>query len=299
MSLRETRRVVVQADHEAVGAAAAAPVLPPQRSDRATYGGYPVELGRPGRSCGKSTPGGEVGVGRVGALRGRLRCLSHGSGHLRERFAGASRCSPGGQQPEQLLPGPHALAQPRDPQELVGRVQQSRRRSRTRRTASWRRASPRTGGRRQRAGDAGLSSTSWPGYTSSSAAGPPGSPGGRRAIVYAGTRASARPHLDAHAVRRRARRRGRRSRRPRGRVLPGHQAAGHVGDGPVRDHGVLPAAGDAVDLERRPRPQPLERADPARRAPRPARGRRGTRSRRTASRRSRGGARRPSSGMPS
>ena len=84
------------------------------------------------------------------------------------------------------------------------------------------------------------------------------------------------------------------------RVLAGHQAAGHVGHRDVRDHGVLPAAVHAVDLQRRPLPEPLQRAVPGL-AVRlgQAEGARGTPSRRTGQRRSRGGAAAVSSGMPS
>jgi hypothetical protein len=45
-------------------------------------------------------------------------------------------------------------------------------------------------------------------------------------------------------------------------ILAGDQAAGHVSHAEVRDHRVLPTARHAVDLERRPFPQSLERAEP-------------------------------------
>src|ERR1700728_4277028 len=63
---------------------------------------------------------------------------------------------PGGQQPPQLLPGPHALAQPADPQVLVGGVQLlvgGREREEQRLDPEYLLEER---GRRERAGDAGL-----------------------------------------------------------------------------------------------------------------------------------------------
>jgi hypothetical protein len=167
---------------------------------------------------------------------------------------------PGGQQPPELLPGPHPLAQAADAHELVGRVQLLVG-GREREEQGLDPEHPlEQGGGRERAGDAGLEHL-LARVDRLQRGG--GRPDGR---VAGGDGVGRHPgrvgcHLDPHA------RRGLRGDVGDDRlddvvgVLAGDQPGRDVANGDVRDDGVLPAAGDAVDLEGRPFPEALQRAE--------------------------------------
>jgi hypothetical protein len=166
-----------------------------------------------------------------------------------------------GQQAPELLPRPHAVVQPGAAQELVGRVQILVGR-REREEQGLRPQLPlEQRGRRERPRDAGQQHLLAGVHRLQRG----GGRGDRRVAGRDGVGRHpglVRGHRDPHP----GRRLGPDVRRDGVEdvigVLARHQPAGHVPDGDVRDHGVLPAAPDAVDLQGRPLPQALQGAEP-------------------------------------